>query len=308
MRGRRRGAASAVWKRSLIALSAAVVMGNSHAQVEGNRLSGTLKKVLDTGVITLAYRESSIPFSFRPTQGNPVGYSIDLCRAVVDAVSSEIGRTVSITWLPVTSESRISAVVDGKADLECGSTTNNLERRKEVAFSPIMFVSGTKLMVPRGSPIHGFHDLKGRTVIVTAGTTNEAAMHALSDKFGLQLKFVVGRDHADSFAKLKDGAGDAFATDDVLLSGLIAEAHAQKSYEVIGEFLSYDPYGIMLRKDDPQFLAVVNKTFEDLAESGELEYDYNRWFLKPLPGGERMELPMSPQLEEIMRSLGATLH
>lgn len=290
-----------------LALCAMLGLLPAHAQ-EGNRLAGTLKKATDTGVITLAYRESSIPFSYRGVAGTPIGYSIDLCRAVVDELSAEIGRTVSIQWLPVTSESRFDAITSGRADLECGSTTNNVERRKRFGFSPITFVSGTKLMVRRGSPIHSFRDLKGRTVIVTAGTTNQAAMQALSDKFDLELKFVVGRDHADSFARLRQNMGDAFATDDVLLYGLIAQQSAQQSFEVVGDFLSYEPYGLMLRKDDPQFSALVDKTLQDLAESGELEYDYKRWFIKALPNGERMDLPMSPQLEEIMRALGATLN
>jgi glutamate/aspartate transport system substrate-binding protein len=280
----------------------------AQAQVEGNRLTGTLKKILDTGTITLAYRESSVPFSYVAGHEEPSGYSIDLCKAVVDTVSSEIGRPVAITWLPVTSESRIDAITSGRADLECGSTTNNAERRKLVAFSPIFFVSGTKLMVPRGSPIKSFKDLKGRTVIVTAGTTNEAAMHNLSTKFGLDLHFVVGHDHADSFAQLRAHAADAFATDDVLLYGLLAKERAQADFTVVGDFLSYDPYGLILRKDDPQFSELVSRSFQALAESGELEYDYNRWFLKKLPDGERIGLPMSPQLEEILRAMGATLH
>ena len=269
-------------------------------------LTGTLKKVHDTGTVVIGYRESSIPFSYLNSRGEPIGYSIDLGRAVVDGISNELdGQTLKIKFVPVTSESRIPAVVNGEIDLECGSTTNNTQRQKEVAFSPVMFVAGTKLLVKGDSTIQSFRDLSGKTVVVTAGTTNEEAMRRLSDKFAISMHLITARDHAESYQQLATGKADAFASDDVLLYGLIAENRTSENFKVVGEFLSYDPYGIMFRKDDAQLATVVQRVFQEMAQSRDLEYTYKRWFLSRLPSGETLNLPMSAQLEEIFRTLGA---
>jgi len=289
-----------------LAICVAAASGAASAQSERLapvELTGTLAKARSSGAVTLAYREASVPFSYL-SRGQPVGYSIELCRKLVEAASEAVGRDLEIKWLPVTSESRIEAIVSGKADLECGSTTNNLERQKQVAFSPTIFVSGTKLMVAKGSPIKSFRDLRGRTVAVTSGTTNEKAMRDLAQKFNLDVRLVALRDHADSFAQVVSGKTDAFATDDVLLYGLIAEHKMQGRYLVIGEFLSYDPYGIMFRRGDAQFAALVVETFRALAADGELERQYKRWFLSRLPlSGTSIDLPMSPQLESIFQTM-----
>jgi glutamate/aspartate transport system substrate-binding protein len=268
-------------------------------------LTGTLKKIKDSKTVTLGYRESSIPFSYVNKVGEPIGYSIDLCNAVVDEVSKELeGVEIAVKYKKVTAETRIPAVQSGEVDLECGSTTANFERKKEVAFSPIFFVAGTKLLVPRSSGISSYLDLRDRAVVVTAGTTNEAAVRAISDKQHLGIKFLVGTDHAESFAMLKEGKADAFATDDVLLYGLAATARSGDQYHVVGEYLSYDPYGLMYRKDDPDFAAIVDRTFSRLAQSRELVQLYNKWFQQRLPTGETLDLPMSPQLDEIFRVEG----
>jgi glutamate/aspartate transport system substrate-binding protein len=268
-------------------------------------LTGTLKKVKDERAVTLGYRETSIPFSYVTKAGGPIGYSIDLCNAVVDEISKEFeGLEIAVKYKKVTSETRIPAVRSGEADLECGSTTANFERKKEVAFSPIFFVAGTKLLVARSSSISSYRDLRDKTVVVTAGTTNEAAVRAISDKQHLGIRFLVGNDHAQSFDMLKEGSADAFATDDVLLYGLIATTKSGDSYHVVGEYLSYDPYGLMYRKDDPDFAAIVDRTFTRLAQSRELVQLYNKWFQQRLPTGETLDLPMSPQLEEIFRVQG----
>ena len=267
-------------------------------------LTGTLAKVRESGTITLGHRESSVPFSYLSPRGEPIGYSIDLCKLLVEAIGEEVGRTLAIRWLPVTSETRIDAIVSGAADLECGSTTNNLERQKQVAFSPTFFVAGTKLMVRKGSPIRSFRDLAGRRVVVTAGTTNEKTMRELAAKFKIALTLVVAADHAASFALLGSGQADAFATDDVLLYGLLAQNRLQGEYQVVGEFLSYDPYGIMYRKGDAQLAQVVNDTFHLMAEDSEIERRYKRWFLRKLPmSGVSLDLPMSPQLETIIQTM-----
>lgn len=270
-------------------------------------LAGTLAKVRDAGAVTIGYRESSIPFSYLSSRNEPIGYSIELCKALVEAMSDSVHKTLATRWVPVTSESRIDAVVSGQVDLECGSTTSNLERQKRVSFSPTIFVSGTKLLVRKDSPIQSFRDLAGKSVAVTRGTTNEKTMRDISERFKLNLNLVVSHDHAESFALVKSGKAEAFATDDVLLYGLIAQdrgsANAPSDYQVVGEFLSYDPYGVMYRKNDPQMAAVVNDTFHDLAEDGEIERQYKRWFLRKLPSGTSLNLPMSPQLETIIQMM-----
>ncbi len=292
----------------LFAAGLALACAAAFAQAEPEaplQLTGTLLKARSSGAITIAHRESSIPFSYLSARGEPIGYSIELCRKLVEAIGETVGRELEIKWLPVTSESRIDAIVSGKADLECGSTTSNLERQKRVAFSPTIFVSGTKLLVRNGSPIASFRDLAGKAVVVTAGTTNEQTMRDLARKFTLDYRLLVSRDHAQSFAQVVDGKADAFATDDVLLYGLIAKNAARGKYVVIGEFLSYDPYGIMYRKGDPQLARLVNDTFRELSEDGEVERQYKRWFLKRLPSGESIDLPMSPQLESLVRAMAA---
>jgi glutamate/aspartate transport system substrate-binding protein len=273
----------------------------AHAQ----ELNGTLKKIKDSKAVTLGFRESSIPFSYVNKPGVPIGYSIDLCNAVVEEVSSELeGVEIAVKYAKVTSETRIPAVRAGEIDLECGSTTANFERKKEASFSPIFFVAGTKLLVSRSSDINSYRDLRDKTVVVTAGTTNEQAVKAISDKQKLGIKLVVGQDHAASFAMLKEGKADAFATDDVLLYGLLATTRSGDQYHVVGEYLSYDPYGLMYRKDDPDFAAIVDRTFSRLAQSRQLVQLYNKWFQQRLPTGETLDLPMSPQLEEIFRVEG----
>ena len=294
--------------RALVAAWLALAGGACLAQVDEEpaaQLSGTLAKARSSGAVTIAYRESSIPFSYLSARREPIGYSIELCRKLVEAMGEAVGRDLEIKWLPVTSESRIEAIASGRADLECGSTTNNLERQKRVAFSPTIFVSGTKLLVKAGSPIKSFRDLGGKTVVVTAGTTNEQAMREIAKKFKVEFRLLASRDHAESFAQVVDGKADAFATDDVLLYGLIAQQGAQGKYLVTGEFLSYDPYGIMYRKGDAQLARVVNDTFHELAEDGEVERQYKRWFMKRLPAGTSIDLPMSPQLESLIRAMAA---
>jgi ABC-type amino acid transport substrate-binding protein len=286
----------------LVSLAAVALTQPSFASDE---LTGTLKKVRDTGAITLGYRESSIPFSFLNPVRRPIGYSIDLCNEIVDEISAELGgREIEVRYKPVTSENRIPVLLSGEIDLECGSTTSNHARQKDVAFSPIFFVAGTKLLVKRGSHINSLRDLRGKTVVVTAGTTNEAAIRAIDEKQKLGIKLTVAKDHADSYARVTSGAADAFATDDVLLYGLIATSKSSADYKVVGEYLSYDPYGLMYRKADPDLADIVDRTFQHLAETRELVRLYNRWFQMRLPTGEQLGIPMSPQLEEIFHLLG----
>ena len=287
-----------------LVLALATSPARSQSAPEG-ALTGTLKKIKDSGAIALGYRASSIPFSYLNLRRQPIGYSIDLCREIVEEVATELdGMDVKINFVPVNSANRFEKVASGEVDIECGSTTNNRERQKQVAFSPIFFIAGTKLMVQKASAVKSYRDLAGKTVVVTAGTTNEAALKTLSDKQKLGIKTVTAADHAQSLAMLASGAADAFATDDVLLYGFIAATPEARDMKVVGEFLSYDPYGLAFRRDDPAFAAVVERTFGRMAAERRLAELYNKWFLRRLPTGETLNLPISPQLEEIFKVLG----
>jgi glutamate/aspartate transport system substrate-binding protein len=270
----------------------------------GEGLSPTLAGIKNAHVVHLGYRESSPPFSFLDQANRPIGYSLELCEAVVDEIAIEVDDpNLKIEYVKVTSDDRIPAVLQGKIDLECGSTTANAERAKQVAFSPLMFVAGTKLMVPKASSVRSVNDLKGKTVVVTKGTTNEQAMHNADKKFSLGLKIITADDHEQSYQTLVDGKADAFATDDILLYGLIARHKSQDKFRVTGDYLSYDPYGIMFRKGEPQLSAVVERAFRKLGSNHDLIPLYEKWFVRRLPTGERLNVAISPQLEEAFHAL-----
>ena len=278
------------------------------AQTGGSEgLSPTLANIKKTHAVRLGYRESSPPFSFLDQANRPIGYSLELCEAIVDEIGVEVDdANLRIEYVKVTSDDRIPAVVQNKIDLECGSTTANAERSKQVAFSPLIFVAGTKLMVPKASTISAPKDLQGKTVVVTKGTTNERAMHAVDKKFALGLNIVTSADHEQSYQMLVDQKADAFATDDILLYGLIARHKAQDKFRVTGEYLSYDPYGIMFRKGEPQLAAVVERSFRKLGSNRDLIPLYNKWFVSRLPTGEKLNVAISPQLEEAFKVLNDT--
>lgn len=286
-----------------VVLAIAVSPLATEAQEVG--LSPTLAAIKKSKTVRLGYREASPPFSFLDHAGRPIGYSLELCEAIVDEIETTVDEPdLKIDYVKVTSDDRIAAVLDKKIDLECGSTTANAERRKQVAFSPLMFVAGTRLMVPKTSPAKAIRDLAGKTVVVTKGTTNEQAIHAADKKFSLGLNVVTAPDHEQSYQMVADGKADAFATDDVLLFGLIARHKAQDKMKVVGDFLSYDPYGIMFRKGEPQLAALVEQTFRKLATNRDLIPLYRKWFLQRLPTGERLGIELSPQLEEAFKVLG----
>jgi glutamate/aspartate transport system substrate-binding protein len=270
-------------------------------------LGPTLSAIKAAKTVKLGYREASPPFSFLDQANRPIGYSLELCEAVVDEIAAAIDEpTLGIEYVRVTSDDRIQAVIDRKIDFECGSTTANAERARRVAFSPLMFVAGTKLMVPAASTARGIADLKGKTIVVTKGTTNEQAIAAADKKFALRLKIVTAEDHEQSYRILADGKADAFATDDILLYGLIARHKAQDKMKIVGDLLSYDPYGIMFRKGEPDVSAAVERTFRKLATAHDLVPLYNKWFLARLPTGEKLGVDLSPQLEESFKILDAS--
>jgi len=298
----RRCLPAAGWLTAVVLLTTA-----AGAQTGGEGLSPTLANIKKTHVVRLGYRESSPPFSFLDQANRPIGYSLELCEAIVDEIGAEVDdANLKIEYVKVTSDDRIPAVVQNKIDLECGSTTANAERAKQVAFSPLMFVAGTKLMVPKASGTSGVADLKGKTVVVTKGTTNEQAMHAVDKKLALGLNIVASPDHEQSYQMLVDGKADAFATDDILLYGLIARHKSQDKFRVTGDYLSYDPYGIMFRKGEPQLAAVVERAFHKLGSNRDLIPLYNKWFMARLPTGEKLNVEISPQLEEAFKVLNDT--
>ena len=212
-------------------------------------LSPTLANIKRTHTVRLGHREASPPFSYLDQANRPIGYSLELCKAIVEEIGAEVEEAnLKIDYVKVTPETRIPAVLNNKIDIECGSTTASPDRARRVAFSPMIYVAGTKLMVPKASAVSGITDLKGKTIVVTRGTTNERAIEIANKKFSLGLVVVATTDHEQSYQLLSDGKAQAFATDDILLYGLIARHGAQDKFKVVGDFLSYDPYGIMFRR------------------------------------------------------------
>jgi glutamate/aspartate transport system substrate-binding protein len=272
---------------------------------EVTQLTGTLKKIKATRTISVGYRDASVPFSYLNAAHQPIGYSIDLCLEIAEDVRGELGDdTIQVKYVSVNTQNRIPRVVDGSVDLECGQTTNNTERQKQVAFSPVIFVSGTKLLVKRASKLKSYRDLKGRTVAVTAASTNEAAIKALNTKESLNITVVAVPDNAQAFEAVDTGKADAWAGDDAVLFATVAEASNPREFSVLDDFLSYDPYGIMYRKNDPEFDALVNHTFTRLAETRELARIYEQWFLRKLPSGRTLGIAMSRQLASIFELMG----
>jgi glutamate/aspartate transport system substrate-binding protein len=267
-------------------------------------LTGTLKKIKDTGVIKIGHRDASIPFSYLDDKQRPVGYAVDICMRVVDALKQELKMpNIKVEFVPVTSQTRIPVLTGGNIDIECGSTTNSVERQKQVAFAPTYFMTGTKIIAKKSSGIKGYDDLKGKTVVFTQGTTNERAMKAYNDEKKLGIKFIPAKDHAESFLAVETGRAVAFPMDDILLYGLKANARNPDDYEVIGPFLSDDPYAAMMRRDDPAFKKVVDNVIIGLYKSGEINKIYQKWFQSPIPPkGVTLNVQMSDQLKALIKN------
>jgi glutamate/aspartate transport system substrate-binding protein len=291
--------------RRLTALLLLLVLATAaHAQAPDpdGGLTGVLKRVQTRGSVLIGYREA-FPFSYT-FSGRPIGYTLDLCRGIVSELEREVDRGLRIDFVPLTAETRFDAVASGKVDFECSSSTANAEREKLVAFSPITFVAGTKLLVQRDSPVRSYRDLGGRTVAVQAGTTNEEVMRRLAEKGQFAGRVVTVPDHEHGIALVESGGADAYASDDVLLYGLIARNKARARLIVVGDFLSYEPYGIAFARNDPAVKEAVQRAFETMARERDLIEYYHRWFERPLPGGETMNMPTSAQLANVFRLLG----
>jgi len=263
-------------------------------------LTGTLKKVKETGAITIGYRESSIPFSYLDDKQQPVGYAMELCGKVVDAVKAELKMpNLKVNLAPVTSGNRIPQLQAGNIDLECGSTTNSVERQKQVAFGPTYFVINVTAAVKKSSGIKQLADLSGKTISTTSGTTAVPLLKQYEKTKSADIKEIYGKDHAESFLLLSQDRTAAFVMDDILLAGQIANSGNPGDYMIIGESLRTEPYSMMLRKDDPQFKALVDKTISGVMKSGEINAIYAKWFTSPIPPKNiNLNFPATPALKE----------
>ena len=269
---------------------------NAAAQDKGAQADriDTLKRIRETGAITLGVRETSVPFSFVDAQKQPQGYTVDLCLRVVEAVKSELKLPrLEVKYLPVSSANRIPSLVDGKIDLECGSTTNTRDRQKQVAFAYTTFVAGIKMLAKKASNINSIEDLRGKSVVVTVGTTSEKIIKAMNDERGLKMNIIESRDHGESFKAVDEGRAIAFPMDDVLLYGLISRSKKPDDFAVVGKYLSVEPYAIMMRRDEPQFEGLVNRALIDLFQSGQIRRIYARWF-----NTGDLTVPLNPYLKE----------
>jgi glutamate/aspartate transport system substrate-binding protein len=261
-------------KRVLIAVFALIISG-VHAQ----DLTGTLKKIKESNTIALGTRDTSLPFSYLDNKQQPIGYSIDLCNKIVDAIKSELNLpNLQVKLIPVISQTRVPLVSNGTVDLECGSTTNTLTRQKQVEFSHITFVGGTRLLVKANSGIKEVEDLKGKTISVSQGTTNERIIKSISEQKQLGIKILNVKDHGEGFIALETGRVQANVSDDIQLLALAANAKRPQDFAVVGRQLSYEPFGLMFRRGDADFKLMVNKTLSGLFRSGEIEKIYNKWF------------------------------
>jgi len=281
-------------KQIAVALAALLSLGVAQAQ-------DTLKKVKESGTITMGVRESSGVLSYTLGGAKYVGYHVAICERAIENIEKAVGRKLTVKYQPVTSQNRIPLVQNGTIDIECGSTTNNATRQKDVAFANTTFVEEVRMAVKADSPIKSVLDLKDKNVATTTGTTSVLTLRKNKRASNLEFKEVLGKDHADSFLLLESGRADAFVMDGSLLAGLIARSKNPKDFKIVGEVLSVEPIAIMMRKDDEGLTKIVNATIADLVKSGEIYKLYDKWFLQPtVPSGAVVNLPMSNYLKEVL--------
>ena len=281
----------------LVTLSALLLAAGPVAAQEG-----TLKKIKDTNTITLGHRDASIPFSYFDDKQQAVGYAMDLCGKIVDAVKAELKMpNLQVKLNPVTSATRIPLMANGTVDLECGSTTNNLERQKQVAFTITHFVTANRFVSKKAANLKSLDDLKGKTIVSTSGTTNIKQITELNGQKNLGMTILPAKDHAESFLMVETGRAVAFFMDDILLYSLVANSKNPSEYVISADALSVEPYGIMLRKDDPSFKKVVDDAMTKVYKSGEINTIYAKWFLQPVPPkGINLNVPMSEVFKHVV--------
>jgi glutamate/aspartate transport system substrate-binding protein len=267
-------------------------------------LTGTLKKIKDSGTITLGHRDTSIPFSYYDDKQQVVGYAMEICMRIVDAIKTELKlQKLDVKLNPVTSATRIPLMANGTIDLECGSTTNNLERQKQVAFTITHFVTANRYVAKKASNVSKLADLKGKTVVSTSGTTNIKWLTEENVKQNLGMNIVAAKDHAEAFLMVDSGRAAAFFMDDILLYSLVANSKNPGDWAIGSEAYTVEPYGIMLRREDPAFKKVVDNAVTDLYKSGQINALYDKWFLKPVPPkGINLNVPMSSQFKKVIAS------
>lgn len=280
-----------------------VSAGAVHAE-DAPAAGSTLDKIASNGVIVVGHRESSIPFSYYDKQQKVVGYSQDYANAIVEAVKKKLNKSdLQVKLIPITSQNRIPLLQNGTFDFECGSTTNNLERQKQAAFSNTIFVVGTRLLAKKGGDIKDFPDLKGKAVVVTSGTTSEVLLHKLNDEQKMDMRIISAKDHGDAFRTLESGRAVAFMMDDALLAGERAKAKNPDNWDIVGKPQSQEAYGCMMRKDDPQFKQLVDETIAQAQTSGDAEKWFDTWFKTPIPP---KNLNMNFALSDEMKALFKT--
>lgn len=265
----------------------------------------TLKKIDDSNKVTVSYRESAVPFSYLVAPNKPVGFAADLTEAIVADIRGKLGKpNLEVAYLPVNAQNRIPLLVDGTYDLECGSTTNNSARGKEVTFAISHFYTGTRLLAKKSSSVKAYKDLDKKAVVTTGGSTNEKVLRKYAADNNIDMQIILAKDYDDAFRMVEDGRASAFAMDDILLFGLMSNSANPSAYEVIGDTLQVEPYGCMIRKDDPEFRALVNATITRLMQSGEFTKLYDKWFNSPIPPKNIvLNMPMSPQLRANLKDL-----
>jgi glutamate/aspartate transport system substrate-binding protein len=285
--------------KNAVALLAAAALGFAGA---AGAQEGTLKKVKDSGSITIGHRDASIPFSYYDDKQQPVGYALDLCLRIVDAVKNELKLpNLKVNYQLVTSANRIPLMANGTIDLECGSTTNNLERQKTVWFTITHFVTANRWVAKKSARLDKLADLKGKTIVSTAGTTNIKQMTEINAAQNLGMSIISANGHPESFQMVETGRAAAFAMDDILLYSLVAQARHPGDYHISADSTSVEPYGIMLRKDDTAFKKVVDAAMVNIYKSGEINRIYAKWFQKPIPPkGINLNIPMSPQFKKVV--------
>lgn len=278
-----------------VLIGAGLIIGGAQAQ----ELTGTLKKIKDTGTIVLGVRDSSIPFSYLDDKQSYQGYSIDLCMRAVKSIQKELGLTsLNVRMNPVTSATRIPLMANGTVDLECGSTTNNIERQKQVSFAPTTFVTATRLLAKKSSNINSLEDLKGKTIVSTSGTSNLKLLTQLNGERNLGMNILTAKDHAEAFLMVETGRAAAFGMDDILLASLAASSKSPADYTITKDALSVEPYALMMRRDDPAFKKAVDNAIIGTFKSGEINKIYDKWFQSPIPPkGINLSIPMSDPLK-----------
>lgn len=265
--------------------------------------TGTLEKVKNSGSITVGYRESSIPFSYLDDKAQPTGFGWEICNRIVDDIRKATGRSdLKLLPLSVTPANRIPLLANGTIDLECGSTTNNSDRQKQVAFATNYFYTGTRFIVKSGASVKSVDDLKGKPVVSTTGTTNFRIIRNLNEERKLGIDLLAAKDHSESLLMVQAGRAVAFAMDDILLYGLKASAVNPAEFDVVGDPIQVEPYAIMLRKDDAPLKKLVDSTIAELIKSGEFNKLYKKWFQSPIPPkGINLNVPMSRELQENLK-------